>query len=305
MNIKRLTVLVVFLLIIGIVFVCRRQQMTVKPTINSAKIKIVASFYPLGEFTKQVGGENVEVTTVVPTGVEPHDFEPTAQDLGNINTAEGFIYNGNNFDPWAEKIANDLRQKGVLVLNTSEKLNKADQSVDPHYWLDPVLAQDEVLAIQEMLISLDQAHKSDYQKNTIIYIQKLLNLDQQYQDGLKNCQLKAFVTSHQAFSYLAQRYNLTMINIGGVSPDQEPSAKQLADITKAVKQQNIKIIFSETLVSPRLAQTIAQETGAQTEVLSPIEGLSSEEVRDGKDYISIMQGNLTKLQNALRCQSIQ
>jgi len=273
---------------------------------GSGKIKVVASFYPLAEFTSQVAKEHAEVTNMTPAGAEPHDYEPTPQQIAGIYNAKLLVANGAGLDPWANKIKSDLQAHGIAVISLSDQfqlLPPPDQesTADPHFWLDPALSQQEVGAIRDALIKVDPVNAGDYQKNAAGYIGQLKALDQQYQQGLASCTKHDVVTSHAAFGYLAKHYGLNQIAIAGLSPDAEPSAARMAEIAQEAKQKDIKVIFFETLVSPKLAQTIATEIGAQTAVFNPLEGLTDEELQQGKNYISVMQDNLNNLRSALEC----
>jgi len=262
------------------------------------KISVVASFYPLAEFARQVGGDNVIVVTIVSAGTEPHDFEPTPQDIAKVNSADLFIYNGGTLDPWAAKIAGEVTP-AALGLNMAQKLGL--DGADPHFWLDPLLAQKEAEAIRDALITADPARAGTYRQNAAAYVTKLGALDKEYASKLQSCAEREIFTSHSAFSYLAQRYNLVQSSIAGLSPDAEPSARQLAGLADNAKAKNIRYIFFETLASPKLAETLAQATGAQTLVLNPLEGLTADDVKSGRDYISVMEDNLKNLALALNC----
>jgi zinc transport system substrate-binding protein len=283
---------------------------------KDAKVHVTASFYPLGEFASMVGGPfAVDVSVIVPAGVEPHDYEPTPQDIASIYEADVFIINGAGIDAWAEKIRPDLESKGVKVLVMSDVLGfgdtircgqslcarDIDTQTDPHFWLDPVLAKKEVNAIKDTFSSVDTNNQAVYTANAQVYTEELQTLDKEYRDGLAVCSNKTIVTSHAAFGYLAQRYGFVPFSITGFSPESEPSTRQLADLATLARQKNIRYIFFETLVSPRLAQTLANEISAQTLVFNPLEGLTTDEINQGKDYISVMQENLHNLQLAMDC----
>jgi zinc transport system substrate-binding protein len=280
------------------------------------KLRIAASFYPLAELARQVGGNRVEVINMTPAGVEPHDYEPTPRDIIRIRSAKVFLFNGGNTDAWAEKIQEDLKKRGVEVVNMSETLAKSGELLkgqevveesekagfDPHFWLDPVLMQKQAMVVRDVLIKVDPGNVEYYTKTAADYLNQLAALDQKYREGLAHCQIRDVITSHAAFGYLARRYNLNMIYISGLSPNEEPSPRRIADIARLARQKNIEYIFFEPLTSPKLAQTIAQEVGAKTLVFNPLEGLTDEEVQAGKNYISIMEENLKNLRIALRCQ---
>ncbi|MBF0592330.1 MAG: zinc ABC transporter substrate-binding protein [Nitrospirae bacterium] len=263
-----------------------------------AEVGVTASFYPLAHFARQVGGDLVQVTNVTPTGVEPHEFEPRPMDIKNAFASRLFIFNGGGLDPWAQKLQGDLQTKGVTTLCMACQLNK---HTDPHFWLDPVLAIEEVRLIRDNLSKLDPQNETTYKKNSDEYIKKLTTLDSNFREGLKTCQHHEIVVTHNAFSYLAQRYNLKTIPLAGISSIDEPSAHTLGQISRLVKTKGIRYIFFESLVSPRIAQALASETGAVTLPLNPCEGLTTEDVRNGKDYIAIMQDNLKNLRLALSC----
>jgi zinc transport system substrate-binding protein len=265
----------------------------------------------VAHFAEQVGKDHVSVTNITPAGAEPHDYEPTPGDLTTLNQAKLVILSGSGVDTWGDKLQPDLEKKGVKVvkmsdhitlLPTSDPAEAATMPNDPHFWLDPNLAQAEVAQIRDALVSIDPGHKDDYTKNAADYIAQLAILGHDFQGGLKTCALREGVTSHAAFGYLAKRYNMTIYPISGLSPDQEPSAKQLADLTNLIKQKHISYIFYETLVSPKLSETLATTTGAKTLVFNPLEGLKDDEIKAGKTYLSVMRENLQNLRTALQCQ---
>jgi len=289
-------------------------QLPEKTQQDGGKIKIVASFYPLAEFARQVGGENVEVTNLVPAGTEPHDFEPTPKDISTLKSADIFIYNGGGLEKWVERISDSIasdKQKIIQMSSnftllpfsseTASNAGEAATTQDPHIWLNPVNSKKMVEVIRDALINKDPANSAAYNANTESYLAQLDKLDNEYRQGLKTCQSNEIVTTHAAFAYLAQQYNLKQTAIAGLSPDEEPSPKKLGEIATLAKAKNIRYIFFETLVSPKLAETVANEIGAQTLVLNPLEGLSDQEIQAGKNYITVMEENLTNLRLALNC----
>ncbi|CAM3830710.1 metal ABC transporter substrate-binding protein [Cohnella lubricantis] len=291
---------------------------------EGSKLQVVATFYPMYEFSRQVGGELADVTGLIPAGAEPHDWEPSAKDMALISEADVFVYNG-LVETWADKAlasaANDKRvavqasegitlQEGVAeeeeedghdhgtaAEGTSDE--EGGKVLDPHVWLDPVLAQKEVANIAAAFAKADPAHQDKYKANADAYIAKLQMLDQAYRDGLKTVKRHDFVTQHAAFGYLAKEYGLVQIPIAGLSPEQEPSPEQMAGVVQQAKERDIQTIFFETLVDPKIAETIAKEIGAKTDVLNPIEGLTEDDKQQGLDYIGIMENNLAALQKAL------
>ena len=265
---------------------------------QGGKLKVVASFYPMAEFARQVGGDQVTVTTLIPDGVEPHEWEPTAKDLSGIKDAGLFIYNG-GVEPWAPKAVNAIGADKVRALEAGRGHLELNGHLDPHLWLSPKQAQLEVNAIRNGLIQADPAHKDAYTANAAAYIGKLQQLDKQLTAIVKTAKRKEFVTTHAAFGHLAADYGLRQLSILGISPEAEPSPAELTQLVNLVQEKNIKYVFFETLVSPKVAQTLAAETKAQTLVLNPLEGLTREERAAGADYLSVMEQNIKNLQLAL------
>ncbi|MBB6675287.1 metal ABC transporter substrate-binding protein [Cohnella nanjingensis] len=281
------------------------------------KLQAVASFYPMYEFSKQVAGDRADVTLLIPAGTEPHDWEPSAKDMVRLSEADVFVYNG-LVEGWAEQALESAANGKRVAVKASDGIalqeGLADEeeegghahdasadghAQDPHVWLDPVLAQREVTNIAAAFAEADPDHKADYQANADAYIAKLKALDRDYREGLKDAKRKDFVTQHAAFGYLAKQYGLTQVPIAGLSPEQEPAPDRMAEVVKTVRAQQIRTIFFETLVDPKIAQTIADETGAKTAVLNPLEGLTDDERKQGLDYIAVMESNLAALRQAL------
>ncbi|MBI5643866.1 MAG: zinc ABC transporter substrate-binding protein [Deltaproteobacteria bacterium] len=309
----RKTVIIVSLIIISVVFLILYSN--VNPQKGTEKISVSASFYPLAHFAGMAGGEEVEVYNVTPAGAESHDFEPTPQDIKRALSSRLFIYNGAGFDPWAEKLAPSLEKGGVSTLNISERFDllshaEGDEdghddheqgAADPHIWLDPLLAVKEVEAVRDALIKTDPLKEERFRENADGYIKKLHELHESYVKGLKNCEKSDLIVSHNAFGYLAKRYGLNVIPVTGLSPAAEPSPRRMGEIARFAREKKIEYIFFETLVSPRIAETIAREIGAKTLVLNPVEGLTEREMNSGEDYISVMKKNLDNIRTALSC----
>lgn len=272
-------------------------------------LQITASFYPMAEFARQVAGNRATVHTLIGPGVEPHDYEPTPKDIAQIYKSSVLVYNGAGLEPWITKIGKEAQANGVTLAETSKGINllakdpaaEGNSPTDPHIWMDPVLAIQQVASIKAALVKADPAGRPTYEANAASYTKQLEQLDTQFRNGLAQCQLRDIVTSHQAFAYLAQRYNLRALAISGLSPDDEPSPQELAAAANFAQSHRITHIFFETLVSPKLSQTIAKEVGAQTIVFNPLEGLTQDEIKSGKNYLTVQQANLQALQIALHC----
>ncbi|BFT73852.1 metal ABC transporter substrate-binding protein [Paenibacillus sp. P36] len=288
---------------------------------GTGKLNVVTTFYPMYEFTKQVAGEHADVIALIPAGTEPHDWEPSAKDMKKVSDADVFVFNG-IVEGWAEQAlasaGNSKRvvveaSRGIALMeglpeeeeghkdeHKDEHKESADGKIlDPHVWLSPALAQKEVESIVVGLTQADPAHKEDYRRNADAYIAKLKALDESFRTGLNNVKQKDFVTQHAAFGYLAKEYGLTQVPIAGLSPEEEPSPAKMAEIIDFAKQNQVKTIFFETLVDPKVAQTISKEINAKTDVLNPLEGLTDEDKKQNLDYIAIMTKNLEALKKAL------
>jgi zinc transport system substrate-binding protein len=298
MNRKILVTVLIFLLllILGVLLPNKKASSPLLP--SNQKIKVAASFYPLYYFVSEVGKDMVDVTNLTPAGAEPHDYEPNAQDIAKLETTQLVVVNGVGLEPWWDKVRGDLQQKKVKTLEVADGMVPL---ADPHIWLDPVLAKQEVIKITSTLSEVDPEHKMAYETNSKQLQEKLDALDVQFQESLSHCNQKNIIASHQAFGYLAQRYGLHQLAISGISPEQEPTPAELGKITQFAKNNKVKYIFFETLVSPRLAETLADEVGAQTLVFDPLEGVGPEDQAKGKDYFSVQKENLDNLKIALEC----
>ncbi len=283
------------------------------PGAYAEKCRVVASFYPLAHFAKQVAGEFADVTSIMPPGSEPHEYEPTPRDIKKIYEAHIFLFNGAGVDPWAERLHNDLLKQGTaaveMIKHFSAKELSASHGIhdnshgvtDPHIWLDPLLAIKEVEIIRDTFIKADPSHERQYKDNSSAYINELNALHKSYKDGLKSCRIRDIIVSHNAFGYLSARYDLNVHAITGISPEEEPSPRKMVALSKLALQKNITHILFEPMGSHKLANTIAIEVGADTLPLNPLGGLTGEDIRKGRTYISVMEDNLQNLRTAMGC----
>jgi zinc transport system substrate-binding protein len=270
----------------------------------SAKPLVVATFYPLYEFSRQVAGDRADVVSLVPPGVEPHDWEPSPQDVIQVQkSARLLVYNGAGFEPWVDKLVTGAPGGSPVTVDTTRGLSlvAVGGAVDPHVWLDPVLARAQVDAIRTGLERTDPANAAAYADNARRFGERLVQLDEAFSAGLRDCSSRDMFTSHTAFTYLARRYRLTQVPVMGLAPESEPSPAQLAAIATLARRRGARYIFFETLVSARLAEALAREVGARTLVLNPIEGLTREEAAAGKSYVDLMEANLGTLRTGLAC----
>ena len=257
------------------------------------KIVIVASFYPLYEFASRVGGEKVEVSSLVPAGVEPHDWEPRPQDRLKARNADIMIINGAGFESWAGEM------ESKVVVDTSQGV---DHGANPHVWLDPIIAKHQVEKIRGALVSADSANAEYYEKNAASFMTELDLLDSWIKLQLTDCKKSDFIAFHDAFSYFAERYGLAQHSILGVSPEGEILPQNLHQVIELAKTLDINVIYSENLVDNRLAEIIAGELrGGRILVLNPVEGIEQDEQDAGIGYIEKMQENVANLKVGLEC----
>ena len=252
---------------------------------SGGKNSVVAAFYPLAYAAERIGGPSFHVENLTPPGAEPHDLELTPREVGRIVSASVVLYLSHGFQPAVSKAVEQARGRKVDVL-----AGLPLHGNDPHVWLDPLLFARIGTKIGAALRRPSSGFVADMRK-----------LDEAYRSGLRDCKRREIVTSHAAFGYLAARYGLEQVAITGLAPESEPSPQQLAHVVEVVRRTHATTVFFETLVSPRLAETVAREVGARTAVLDPIEGLTPDEQKRGDDYLTLMRRNLVALRKALAC----
>lgn len=308
MNKRTLSLLAVFgvivIAVIAIATLSNNQSIT-----EDDKLSIVATFYPLEEISSRVGGDKVRVNSVIPSGVEPHDYEPTPSDFTRLNNADMFVTIGLEFSPIEDKLIEssnkDLKvidsKKGVELLSIASQVGVPEEEqetgTDPHVWVSSknmiIMAKN----VRDELMKIDPENKDYYQSNAQEYISELTNLDMRFSESLSNCDKDTVLVNHQAYEYMAKDYGFKQVAIYGISPEAEPSPGTIATLVNEAKKYDIKYVLYESLVDPRVAQTIADEVGAQTLVLDPVEGATN----PGDNYITIMDRNLINLKIALEC----
>ncbi|MEG0855971.1 MAG: metal ABC transporter substrate-binding protein [Terrisporobacter sp.] len=275
---------------------------------NQGKIKIYTSIYPLYDLTSKIGGDKVDVINLVPAGTEPHDWEISSSDIVNLEKADMLIYNGAGIESWSEKVISTIENKEIIFVKTSQGLdihkghkdNKSHGHNDPHTWLSVENAKEEMENIKDALVKKDPNNADYYEKNYETYAKKFDNLDKKYEDTLNPIKNKSIIVAHEAFGYLCDEYDIKQVAIEGLTPDSEPDPAKMTEIIKFAKDNKISTIFFEELVSPKVAETIAKEVGAKTEVLNPLEGLSEESIKNGEDYFSVMEDNLQAIYDSLK-----
>jgi len=286
-----------------------KEKIIVDPD-NNTKLKVVTSFYPLYEFTKAVGGEKIDLTTLIPFGVEPHDWEPSPQKISELQNADLIIYNGIGFDSWLKENIDKSKlvdvSDGVHLIELKQEdkgsTTNVKSSFDPHIWLDPIIAKNISKSISSYLIKMDPANSDYYKQNTDRFVEQLNLLDEHIKKSLSDCKLNEFISFHEAFQYLANRYGLTQYSVQGLSPEGEILPQQISKIISLAKNLNITTIYSEELKDPRLAEILASEIpNGNVLLLSPIEGIDKVEQENNVSYIDKMKTNIDNLVIGLGC----
>ena len=262
---------------------------------GSGEPTVVAALYPLAFAAEEVGGDLVEVESLTPPGVEPHDLELTADQVGALAEADLVLYLGGGFQPAIEDVLSDVDESMKLDLLEGRSIESEES--DPHVWLDPSHMADIAEAVAQRLSEIEPTERDTFEENAESVTARLDDLESEFQAGLAMCESRDIVVSHAAFGYLADRYDLNEISISGIDPEAEPTPEQLADVTRFVRDNDVSTIFFEELVSPDVAETIAEETGAQTAMLNPLESAP-----DNGDYFDAMLENLQSLRQALGCE---
>jgi zinc transport system substrate-binding protein len=275
---------------------------------DDGSLAVVAAFYPLAFVAERVGGDAVSVTNLTQPGTEPHDLELVPQDVGKLSDSDLAVYLS-GFQPAVDDAIEtaqpaatfDARETADLSLTYEPIGDEAagDSTVDPHFWLDPLRLADVSDALADELSTLSPDDAPLFQDNAAQLRADLEALDQKMRQVLSGCTNTDVVTTHNAFGYLADAFELTQVGISGLSPDNEPTPGQLTAIADFVEQNDVKTIYYETLVSPAIAETIARSTGSRLGVLDPIEGLADAGSDD--DYFDLMLGNLAQLKEGQPC----
>ncbi|MEX0764246.1 MAG: zinc ABC transporter substrate-binding protein [Nitrosopumilaceae archaeon] len=303
MNDTRIAILAISIVIPLTAFMLSFSDQSKTTSLAEEKqIKVLVSFYPLYEFTKEISKERIDVSIITPAGIEPHDWEPTIQDLQKVQNTDMIVINGAGFESWLDDFVTS--NPNVLVVDTSKDIELMDSSKfyfenngshkDPHIWLDPILAKKQVQNIANGLMHIDPEHTQYYQENADAYNTKLDLLDNKIRTELSVCSKKDFIAFHDAFSYFAKEYNLNQHTIVGVDANAEPTAVTLQQIIQKAKSLDLDIIFTEEAVNPRISEVIADEIDGKVLVLSPIEIADK-----NSDYIQKMEQNLLNLKEEL------
>jgi zinc transport system substrate-binding protein len=319
----------------GLVLSCGDRQPRGTSLGQGGKVKVITTLFPLYDFARAIGQDRVEVSLLLPPGVEAHSFEPKPSDIIKISGADLFIYTGKFMEPWVDAVLKGVTNPKLKVVDASvgiplltaeseahepEPGHKQGETtatgrskengrrhpghpdVDPHMWLDLGNAAQMVDTIAAGFIEVDPAHRDLYARNAEEYKQKLAALDARFRNELSRCAKREFIQGgHFTFGYLARRYNLTYIAALGFTPDSQPSPRQLMALSKQIKEHGLKHVYYEELMEPRVAETLSRETGATLLMLHGAHNVSKQELERGVTFVAIMEQNLANLKVGLQC----
>ncbi len=266
-------------------------------------MRVAVAFYPIEEIVRRVGGADVEITDLVPPGDEPHEFEPTAQEVTRLEDADIVFYFGSDFQPSLERAIDALPDavQRVDLLQSGMTLRTVDDGVDPHVWLDPRNMQSMTQMVTQVLGRHVPEQASTFASNATAYVDELAALNHEFTTGLAHCAVPVLITTHEAFGYLAKAFGLTQVGIAGISPGDEPSAKQLEAIAELASRNDVTTVFFEENLPPDLATTVAGEIGAEVSSLATAESLTQSQLDAGDSYLSLMRDNLQSLRSGMGC----
>lgn len=290
---------------------CRKQEE------HNGKLQVVATLFPLYDFAKRIGGDKAQVSLLLPPGVEPHSFEPRPENIVRVNKADLFIYTNSTMEPWAAGIIAGVDKgrvgiveggKGIPLMPAPEvdehehaHEHEEDAGVDPHVWLDFDNARLIAGNILAAYVSRDPSNQAFYRQNAAGLDGDLAALDKRYRETLAQCPKKVFLHGgHYAFGYLARRYGLKYVSASAVNADAEPTPSKLAELVKLMRRERLSYVYTEELLSPRVAETIARETGAQVLMLRAAHNLTRDELTGGVSFVSLMDENLRNLKTGLQ-----
>lgn len=271
------------------------------------KMQVVATFYPLYDFARNVGGDRVEVTMLIPPGVDPHEFELSPSDAQKLGSAKVFVYNGAGMEPWVPQLLEGVGNTNLIAVDTSKGIDfiaskDADEpGNDPHVWLDPLLAKKQVMAIRDALMEADPAGRDYYAKNAADYMAKLDALDSEFRTALKSCKKRDVLIAHATVGYFCREYGCNQIAIEGINPEAEPLPADIAAMVTQAREHNVTTVFVEKLVSPKAAQTIADEINGTTVAFNSVHGITLDEMNRNETYLSLMHENVQIMKTALEC----
>lgn len=320
MKIRMIKYVVTILIMTFLVTGCSGQVAQKKEFQDDSKLSVVTTVYPVYDFACNIAGEQAEIINLVPAGMEPHDFELSTGDMQLLEQADIFIYNGAGMEHFVDKTLQSISNEDLIVVECAkdiellqaahshrheeEELHEQETEdvgkKDPHTWLSISNAIVEAEVIKDAFVEVDEEHAEYYESNFELYKDQLAELQNLYKAELSGLSKNTIVVAHEAFGYLCEEYDLVQVGIEGLTADSEPDSARMKEIIDFCREHEIRVIFFEELVSPKVAESIASEVGAETMVLNPIEGLTAEQETAGMNYIGLMKENLEALKKALQ-----
>ncbi|PKN53004.1 MAG: zinc-binding protein [Deltaproteobacteria bacterium HGW-Deltaproteobacteria-13] len=305
-------ILLLLLLFLTFLLSCQQAKESNK---GDQKLKVIATIFPVYDFARNIGKDKIKLTMLLPPGTDAHHYELRPEDVVRVSKTDIFLFTNFEMEQWAYKIINAADKntnmlavetgKGAVLLPFNEAEGKPEENVsrfDPHIWLDMDNAQKMVDNIAAAFVKKDPRNSDYYLKNAHDYKLKLAAMDQRYQTELNGCKMKTVLhAGHWAFAYLAKKYNLKYIAAYNIMADAEPSPQKIVALVEQVKRERVPCIYYENMINPRLAQTIAQETGAGLLKLNNGNDVSKSDIKDGESFISLMENNLINLKKGMRC----
>lgn len=315
---KQIKMVVTLLLVVALT-ACGEKDSVTSEVNETEKIKIYSTLFPIEDFTKKIGGDHVQVESILPTGSDAHTYEPTTQTMVAIAEADAFIYNGLGMESYAEDIAKSIQGKQVEMIEASAGIETVEHheehgeeeadahsehehhhgDVDPHVWLDPIKSIEIAENIKEALIELKPDAKEDFEANFTTLQNNLENLDEQFSSLVDSKQHPEMIVSHAAYGYWEQRYHIEQIAIAGLSPSNEPTQKALEEIIHTAQEKDLTYVLFEQNVTPKVAKSLQKEIGAEALRLHNLSVLTEEDIAKDEDYFSLMYENISTLDKAL------
>lgn len=297
--------MLVLLLNLFIFIGCSSSSKTTKPIVS-------VSTFAIYDITKNIAGSSIELVNILPAGVSPHSFEPTPKLMAKIEKSSLVIFSG-GLEPWTSAFHFKHNTLNISQYVTLRKLHKNEEheeheshhhkgSFDPHYWLNIENMKKATKIITQKLIEVAPKNKTLYEKNEKIYLSMLENLEKNFDTSLKECKYDTLVSNHNAFSYIASRYNFKTATLSGLSPQSMPSPKKIVQLMKRIKKDNIKTIFFESFANEKVIRSIAHDTKINVDVLHPLGNITAIQLKNNESYEKIMRENLSKISKALQCQ---
>lgn len=313
---KNIIPLIVFIIMMLIITACSKVNETMST--KKETLTVYTTIFPLEDFTKKIGGKDVEVKSVYPPGTDAHTYEPTQKMMMEMANANLFIYNGAGLEAFAEKLHDTLQKENVKIIETTKGIDLLEyedehthndahhdsndnnhHEVDPHVWLDPILAIQQAETIKDALVSLKPERKDEFEANFEQVKKQLEKLDEQLKEVIQQAKTDKILVAHAAYGYWEKRYGLKQISVTGLSPSNEPSQKSLTNVIKKAKEHELKYILFETFATPQVAEVVKKEVGADILRIHHLSSQTEEDQKNNKDYFDLMNENIKTLEKAL------